>query len=149
MQKEKGAAPLYMGKTAVATFCRLLSVDLKILHPSQRCIGFIMRNTYATCTQHAMVRACCVCVAYDKTHATLQMWTNFYLIQNYQQNRPNPVAKHQKLLQALRYCPTPDREAFNHKILRLQIQPARHPQMRPQHHVQPLTNPQRTRPRAT
>ena len=37
--------------------------------------------------------------------------------------------------------PTPDREAFNHKTLRFQIQPARHPQMRPQHHVQPLTNP--------
>ena len=32
-------------------------------------------------------------------------------------------------------------EAFNHKTLRLQIQPARYPQMRPQHHVQPLTNP--------
>ena len=40
-----------------------------------------------------------------------------------------------------KYCPTPDREAFNHKTLRLQIQPARYPQMRPQHHVQPLTNP--------
>ena len=40
-----------------------------------------------------------------------------------------------------KYRPTPDREAFNHKTLRLQIQPARHPQMRPQHHVQPLTNP--------
>ena len=39
------------------------------------------------------------------------------------------------------YRPTPDREAFNHKTLRLQIQPARYPQMRPQHHVQPLTNP--------
>ena len=39
-----------------------------------------------------------------------------------------------------KYRPTPDREAFNHKTLRLQIQPAR-PQMRPQHHVQPLTNP--------
>ena len=40
-----------------------------------------------------------------------------------------------------KYRPTPDREAFNHKTLRLQIQPARYPQMRPQHHVQPLTNP--------
>ena len=40
-----------------------------------------------------------------------------------------------------KYHPTPDREAFNHKTLRLQIQPARCPQMRPQHHVQPLTNP--------
>ena len=39
-----------------------------------------------------------------------------------------------------KYRPTPDREAFNHKTLRLQIQPARYPQMRPQHHVQPLTN---------
>ena len=39
------------------------------------------------------------------------------------------------------YRPTPDREAFNHKTLRFQVQPARHPQMRPQHHVQPLTNP--------
>ena len=33
------------------------------------------------------------------------------------------------------------REAFNHKTLRLQIQPARYLQMRPQHHVQPLINP--------
>ena len=36
---------------------------------------------------------------------------------------------------------TPDREALNHKTLRLQIQPARYPQMQSQHHVQPLTNP--------
>ena len=33
-----------------------------------------------------------------------------------------------------KYRPTPNREAFNHKTLRLQIQPAKHPQMRPQHH---------------
>ena len=38
-----------------------------------------------------------------------------------------------------KYRLTPDREAFNYKTLRLQIQPARYPQMRPQHHVQPLT----------
>ena len=44
-------------------------------------------------------------------------------------------------LHGTKYRPTPDREAFNHKTLRLQIQPARYPQMRPQHHVQPLTNP--------
>ena len=35
----------------------------------------------------------------------------------------------------------PTDKPFNHKTLRLQIQPARYPQMRPQHHVQPLTNP--------
>ena len=41
-----------------------------------------------------------------------------------------------------KYHPTPNREAFNHKTLRLQIQPTRSPQMRTKHHVQPLTNPQ-------
>ena len=40
-----------------------------------------------------------------------------------------------------KYRPTPHRhrEAFNHKTLRLQIQPTRYP--RTKHHVQPLTNP--------
>ena len=114
--------------------------------------------------QHAMLRACCVCVAYDKTHATLQIVDKLLLIQNYQQNRPNTVnftdsqktvrrkasetltsffclLETSKASPSTKYRPTPDREAFNHKTLRLQIQPARHPQMRPQHHVQPLTNP--------
>ena len=50
----------------------------------------------------------------------------------------------QKGLPSTKYGPTPDREAFNHKTLRLQIQPARYPQMRPQHHIQPLTNHQDT-----
>ena len=47
-------------------------------------------------------------------------------------SKPSPGTK---------YRPTPNREAFNHKTFRLQIQPAKYPQMRPQHHVQPLTNP--------
>ena len=108
--------------------CDNVRRHFNFLHPSQRCVGLVMRNTYATCTQHgvlratqrcnlrcfalfprifgtasllnevlpflhpvsgrsakhrklqrcvaaqhAMLRACCVCVAYDKTHATLQI----------------------------------------------------------------------------
>ena len=54
---------------------------------------------------------------------------------------PKRCRETSKASPSTKYCPTPDREAFNHNILSLQIQPARHPQMRPQHRVQPLTNP--------
>ena len=80
----------------------------------------------------------------------------------YQQNRPNTVnvtdshktvrrkasetlttssagRETSKASPSTHYRPTPDREAVNHKTLGFQIQPARHPQMRRQHHVQPLT----------
>ena len=127
-----------------------------------------MRNTYATCTQHArntaLLRACCVCVAYDKTHATLQIVDKLLPYSKLPEKRPNTVnvtdshktvrrkasetlttffagRETSKASPSSQYRPTSDREAFNHKTLRFQIQPARHPQMRPQHHVQPLTNP--------
>ena len=47
----------------------------------QRCVA----------TQHAMLRGCCVCVADDKTHATLQIVDKPVPDSNYQQNRPKTV----------------------------------------------------------
>ena len=120
----------------------------------QRCVA----------AQHAMLRACCVCVAHDKTHATLQIVDKLLPHSKWPAKPPNYCEFHRqpknrakkskrsvdnfftcretsKASPSTKYRPTPDREAFNHKTLRLQIQPARHPRMRPQHHVQPLTNP--------
>ena len=42
-------------KTAVRE-TRQFSWTFQIARPSQRCVGFIMRNTYATCTQHGVLR---------------------------------------------------------------------------------------------
>ena len=133
-----------------------------MLHPSQRCVGFVMqhiRNMHAT----RMLRACCVCVAYDKTHATLQIVDKLLPYSKLPAKPPKycechrqpknraktskrkvddffPGRETSKASPSTQYRPTPNREAFNHKTLRFQ-EPARHPQMRPQHHVQPLTNP--------
>ena len=65
-QKEKGAAPLYKVKTAVAAFCRLLSVDqgenvTMFTDISKFCtphsVAWVL--SCATHTQHARNMACC------------------------------------------------------------------------------------------
>ena len=111
--------------------------------------------------QHAMLRACCVWQNTRNAANSGQTSTSFkitsktaqtlWMLQTAKKTVRRKASETlttffagretSKAPPSTQYRPTPDREAFNHKTLRFQVQPARHPQMRPQHHVQPLTNP--------
>ena len=51
----------------------LLNEVLPFLHPVSGRSAKHRKLQRCVAAQHAMLRACCVCVAYDKTHATLQI----------------------------------------------------------------------------
>ena len=55
---------------AVCDIHSVWAVLLVILNEVEVCPLFAALRVFCH-TQHAMLRACCVCVAHDKTHATL------------------------------------------------------------------------------
>ena len=102
----------------------LLNEVLPFLHPVSGRSAKHRKLQRCVAAQHAMLRACCVCVAYDKTHATLQIVDKLLPHSKLPAKPPKHcechrqpthrakkskrnvddfflVAKHQKLLQAL------------------------------------------------